>query len=74
MEKVFVPITHLEIIRFLFSVVAKNYWRIYQLDMKSAFLNGFLEKEVYAKQPLGYVIKGKEDKVLKLKKASYGIK
>lgn len=74
MEKVFVPVTHLEIIRFLFSVVAKNYWRIYQLDMKSAFLNGFLEKEVYAKQPLGYVIKGKEDKVLKLKKASYGIK
>lgn len=66
MEKVFVPVTHLEIIRFLFSVVAKNYWRIYQLDMKSAFLNGFLEKEVYAKQPLGYVIKGKEDKVLKL--------
>lgn len=74
MEKVFVPITHLEIIGFLFSVVAKNYWSIYQLDMKSAFLNGFLEKEVYAKQPLGYVIKGKEDKVLKLKKASYGIK
>ncbi|KAH9681198.1 hypothetical protein KPL71_026879 [Citrus sinensis] len=51
-----------------------NKWRIFQMDVKSAFLNGFLEEEVYIEQPLGYVVKGHEDKVLRLKKALYGLK
>lgn len=43
------------------------------MDVKSAFLNGYLEEEVYIEQPLGYVHKGKENKVYKLKKALYGL-
>ena len=44
------------------------------MDIKSTFLNGYLEKEVYVEYPLGYVIAGQEDKLLKLKKALYGLK
>ena len=44
------------------------------MDVKSSFLNGILEEEVYVDQPPGYTIKGHEDKVYKLKKAFYGLK
>ncbi|RDX99344.1 hypothetical protein CR513_17611, partial [Mucuna pruriens] len=49
-------------------------WKIFQLDVKSAFLNGYLEETVYVEQPIGFAIKGQEEKVLKLKKALYGLK
>jgi hypothetical protein len=41
------------------------------MDVKSAFLNGDLQEEVYVKQPSGFIVAGKEHKVLKLKKALY---
>ncbi|CAM8908140.1 unnamed protein product [Rhodiola kirilowii] len=44
------------------------------MDMKSAFLNGVLEEEVYVDQPPVYVQRGKENNVYKLKKALYGLK
>lgn len=43
------------------------------MDMKSAFLNGYLEEEIYLEQP-SYIIKGQEDKDLKLKNTLYGLK
>ena len=44
------------------------------MDGKLAFLNGFLMKEVYIKQPMSYEVKGHKDKVLKLNKVLYGLK
>ncbi|KAI9166016.1 hypothetical protein LWI28_024708 [Acer negundo] len=72
--EVFAPVARLETIRLLISLAAQKSWKIYQLDVKSAFLNGFLEEEIYVEQSLGYVKKGKEDKVCRLKKALYGLK
>lgn len=46
----------------------------YHFDVKSTFLNGEIAKDVYAEQPKGILIKGKEDSVHKLNKALYGLK
>jgi len=47
---------------------------IFQLDVKSAFLNGELQEEIYVEQPEGFMKQGEEDKVYLLKKALYGLK
>lgn len=44
------------------------------MDIKTAFLNGFLQDEIYVEQPKGFSIKGKQDKVYLLKKAFYDVK
>ena len=44
------------------------------MDVKSAFLNGDLKEEVYVHQPPGFAIPGKEGKVLRLRKALYGLR
>jgi len=73
-EEVFAPVARMETIRLLISQAAQNKWQIFQMDVKSAFLNGILEEEVYIEQPPGYVKIGEEQKVLRLKKALYGLK
>ena len=73
-DEVLAPVACLETIRLLISLIAQNQWRIFQMDVKSAFLNRYLEEELYVEQPIGYVAEGREDKVLKLKKALYGLK
>ena len=72
--EVFAPVARLETIRLLISLAAQEKWKIYQLDVKSAFLNGFLEEEIYVEQPPGFVKRGQDDKVYRLKKALYGLK
>ena len=47
---------------------------MYQLDVKSSFLNGELQEEVYVTQPEGFIVEGKEQKVYRLRKALYGLK
>ena len=54
--EVFAPVTRMETIRLLISIAAQNKWPIFQMDVKSAFLNGVLKEEVYIAQPLGYMM------------------
>ena len=56
------------------ALAAQKGWSVYQLDIKSVFLHGELKKDVYVEQPLGYIQKGKEERVYKLKKTLYGLK
>jgi hypothetical protein len=57
----------------LVALAADEGWEVHHMDVKSAFLNGDLREEVYVQQPAGFVVTGKEHKVLKLRKALYGL-
>ena len=49
-------------------------WKIHQMDVKTAFLNGITQEEVYVEQPQSFEIHGRESHVCKLKKAVCGLK
>lgn len=64
----------MESIRLMLALAANKNWEVHHMDVKSAFLNGDLEEEVYVSQPAGVVVDGAEHKVLRLHKALYGLK
>ena len=72
--EVFAPVARLESVRVLLAVAAHEGWEVHHMDVKSTFLNGELQEEVYVAQPAGFVVEGAEHKVLKLKKALYGLR
>jgi hypothetical protein len=61
-------------IRSTISIASVMGWKLHQMDVKTAFLNGVIEEEVYIEKPQGFVIHGKESHVCKLKKALYELK
>ncbi|KAK0607717.1 hypothetical protein LWI29_019074 [Acer saccharum] len=73
-EETFALVARFDTIRTVLALAAHNKWCVYQFDVKSAFLNGVLDEEVYVQQPQGYEIAGEENKVYKLKKTLYGLK
>ena len=73
-EEVFAPVARMESVRMLLAVAAREGWLVHHMDVKSAFLNGELQEEVYVRQPPGFVAAGHEGKVLKLQKALYGLR
>ena len=70
----FAPVARHDTIRLLVALAAKLGWKIYHLDVKSVFLNGLLEENVYVEQSEGFQVAGSEGKVYKLHKALYGLK
>lgn len=73
-EETFTPVARFDTIKAVLAIAARYKWEVYQFDVKSAFLNGYLAEDVYVEQPPGYEVKGRETKVCKLKKALYGLK
>ena len=73
-SETFAPVARHDTIRFLLAFAAQKQWRIFQLDVKSAFLNGKLKEKIYVEQPDGFEAKGKEGHVYLLSKALYGLK
>nr|KAJ0192903.1 hypothetical protein LSAT_V11C800431030 [Lactuca sativa] len=67
-------VARISTIRLLLALAAIHNLVIHQMDVKTAFLNGDLDEEIYMKQPEGFVMLGNEHKVCKLKKSLYGLK
>nr|GEY47892.1 retrovirus-related Pol polyprotein from transposon TNT 1-94 [Tanacetum cinerariifolium] len=73
-EESFAPVARLEVVRLFVAYAACKSFPIYQMDVKTAFLNGPLKEEVYVNQPDGFVDPHHPNKVYRLKKALYGLK
>ncbi|GJV26491.1 retrovirus-related pol polyprotein from transposon TNT 1-94 [Tanacetum coccineum] len=73
-DETFTPVARLKAIRIFFSFTTYMNFIVYQMDVKSAFLNGKLKGEVYVKQPPGFENNEFPNHVCKLDKALYGLK
>ncbi|KAK2364611.1 cysteine-rich RECEPTOR kinase [Trifolium repens] len=73
-EETYAPVARLEAIRLLLAYACNMNFKLYQMDVKSAFLNGYINEEVYVKQPPGFENHEHPDYVFKLKRALYGLK
>jgi hypothetical protein len=62
-DETFSPVAHFESLRLILALAALEDWEIHQMDIKSAFLNGLLEEEIYMKQLEGFITPGQESKV-----------
>ena len=74
MHEIFSHVAKLTSIRVLMSLATTFELEIEKMDVKTTFLHDDLEEEIYMKQPEGFIIKGKEELVCKLKKYVYGLK
>nr|GEU77284.1 hypothetical protein [Tanacetum cinerariifolium] len=73
-EESFAPVARLEAVRIFIAYAAHKSFLIFQMDVKTAFLNGPLKEEVYVAQPDGFVDPDHPEKVYRLRKALYGLK
>jgi len=70
----FAPVARLEVVRLLFAFACMSGFKFFQMDVKSVFLNGYINEEVYVDQPPGFEDHKHPNHVFKLKKALYGLK
>jgi hypothetical protein len=73
-DEIFALVARLEAIRMFLAYAYHKQFKVYKMDVKSAFLNGDIKEEVYMEQPEGFELSDNPDFVYKLKKALYGLK
>lgn len=73
-SETFAIVARLDTIRMLLALAVQQGWVIHQMDVKSAFLNGYLEEEIFVEQPKGFAFPGQDEKVYRLKKTLYDLK
>ena len=73
-EETFSPVAKMAIVKAIISLAISNHWKLHQMDVKNAFLNGDLEEEVYMEQPEGFVHPDFPHYVCKLRKTLYRLK
>ena len=73
-EETFAPVARHTSIRDIIALAAKLGWKLHQMDVKTIFLNGVVEEEVYVEQLLGFETHNQQSHVCRLKKALYGLK
>ena len=71
---VYAPVARITSIRILFALASIHNLFVHQMDVKTTFLNGDFNEEVYMEQSESFVLKGYENKVCKLVKSLYGLK
>jgi hypothetical protein len=57
-DEVFAPVARMESMRLLLTLATQEGWQVHHMNVKSAFLNGDLKEEVYARQPAGFIVAG----------------
>jgi hypothetical protein len=72
-DETFAPVARYTFIKTIIAIAAEMGWRIHQMDVKTAFLNGFIEEEVYIEKPQGFEVSDRETHVCLLRKAIYGL-
>jgi hypothetical protein len=72
-ENTFDRVSRYTYIQMIISLASSMGWRLHQMEVKTTFLNGEIEEEVYIEKPYGFVIHEKESHVCRLKKALYGL-
>jgi hypothetical protein len=73
-DETYAPVARLELIRILLAYATYRGFKLYQMDVKSAFLNGPIKEKVYVDQPPGFEYSEYPNHVYKLSKALYGLK
>jgi hypothetical protein len=73
-DETFAPVARLESIRMLLTYATHHGFKLYQMDIKSTFLNGSIKEEVFVEQPPGFESEGYPNHFYKLHKALYGLK
>jgi hypothetical protein len=73
-EETFTLVARYTSIRTIIALVAKMKWKLHQMDIKTTFLNGVIEQEVYIEQPQGFEVEDRKSHVCRLKKDLYRLK